>query len=232
MRTLALIAILMIGPNLCWGQEPPSSLDLELLEDLDDDLLDGLGDLPSLKPESDPAETEPSENPTEAAGEDLGQESDPFLRLGKQMRRAESLISKRDTSEPTQRLQESIVAELAKIIEQMKQQQPQSSGGTPKPKPQAQPKEPGEPKPGGDPQQGDPSSESPARNSTDRIGESPEIAAPPDHLDDLVKKVWGHLPPRVRQQMQNTQEERAIPGFEKLIFEYYKRLAEDPTFRQ
>ena len=43
----------------------------------------------------------------------------------------------------------------------------------------------------------------------------------------LLKEVWGHLPERVRRQMQSGSPEEVLPKYQKLIEEYYKRLAED-----
>ncbi|QDU96809.1 hypothetical protein [Lignipirellula cremea] len=225
---LVLAAILLALPATTIAQEP--SLDKQVLEDLDlgdDDLLEGLDDLP-LRPPTQPTQPQ-GDNPAELAGEDLGQElENPLLRIGQRMRQAETRISQRDTSQQTQQLQQDIVADLAKLIEQM-QQQPPPSGGQSSPKPQPAP-QPGQeqPKQGeGDQQASSQPQPGASRESSDRMDKSDKAEAGSEHLDLLIKKVWGHLPPRVQQQMQNVQEEQATPGFEKLIYEYYKRLAED-----
>ena len=48
-------------------------------------------------------------------------------------------------------------------------------------------------------------------------------------MQRMLKEVWGHLPPRVRAQMQSGAGEKFLPKYEKLIEDYYKRLAEERT---
>jgi len=113
-----------------------SSLDEELFGELTGDTFEGLAQ-PKLNPgaaakqkaddkgAAKPVDKKSSDNsagpgseppPDFAAGEDLGQESNPLLDLGHRMRRAESLISEGTTGQPTQRLQDSIVSDLEKLI--------------------------------------------------------------------------------------------------------------------
>jgi hypothetical protein len=47
-----------------------------------------------------------------------------------------------------------------------------------------------------------------------------------DELRDMIEEIWGHLPGRAREQMQNAQVEGFLPEYELLIEEYFKRLAE------
>ena len=47
----------------------------------------------------------------------------------------------------------------------------------------------------------------------------------------MLKEVWGHLPARVREQMQNSASEQFLSKYEELIEKYYERLTEDSDFR-
>ena len=49
----------------------------------------------------------------------------------------------------------------------------------------------------------------------------------PAELQALVKRVWGDLPQRVREQMQQLPAEEFVPQYDMLIEEYYRRLAEE-----
>ena len=77
-------------------------------------------------------------------------------------------------------------------------------------------------KPGG----GGKSQDSPARDSsqklTSRKAEKPDKA----RLQDLMKDIWGELPPRLRQQMMQSSVEQFVPKYEFEIEEYFKTLAE------
>ena len=46
-------------------------------------------------------------------------------------------------------------------------------------------------------------------------------------LQQILKQLWGHLPPKLRDQMQSSSIEEFLPKYEKLIEEYYTRLAEE-----
>ena len=46
-------------------------------------------------------------------------------------------------------------------------------------------------------------------------------------VNDLLRRMWGHLPDKVRDQMQASLSEQFLPKYERLIEEYYKRLAEE-----
>jgi len=44
---------------------------------------------------------------------------------------------------------------------------------------------------------------------------------------DLLSRIWGHLPDKLRDQMQASLSEQFLPKYEQLIEDYYRRLAED-----
>ncbi|MEQ8785751.1 MAG: hypothetical protein RIC55_05610 [Pirellulaceae bacterium] len=154
-------------------------------------------------------------------GEDVGLSGgdDPILDIGRRMKAVERMISQRNTSAGTQQMQRQIAADIATLIEKLRQQRQQPSPGDSKSSPKPQPGAP-------QPEPGDKESNKPADDSQDRAGSNSEpfeVGA----MDDLLKDVWGHLPEQVRRQMLTGSGEQVLPKYRKLIEEYYKRLAED-----
>jgi len=237
LSTALLFTVVVCCPAV--AQEELPGLDKDLLEDLDSDLLKGLEDLPGLEPEPDKAKaaSKPGSknNPAGAssAADDAQKNAaaNPLIRISEQMRKVESRLASADTSEQTQKIQQDILQELSVVIQQLQQQQKQqqqqpSSGGQKQQQSKPTSKKPSE---GGKPQ-GSPSQEpsnKPARDSSDDVRKPEEVEAENRELQQMLKEVWGHLPDRVRQQMMNARVEQLLPKYQKLIEEYYKRLAED-----
>jgi hypothetical protein len=67
----------------------------------------------------------------------------------------------------------------------------------------------------------------PVRDSTNRIEQGTKEATETADVKDLLRRMWGHLPDKVRDQMQASLSEQFLPKYERLIEEYYKRLAEE-----
>jgi len=196
------------------------SLDDALLDDLDSDLLDGLGDGIPAKTTDKPQSFETSDLDQDlldqiGEGEDveLGKKTDPLTRIGKRMRTAERLIAGRDTSEKTQRLQKEILEDLAALIDVQKKRAAQVNGYR---------KRPGSGNV--NPQAG--SSAGPER-STPRVGKTDVIKKGLTSQQDLYKKTWGKLPKRRVEEMLNSNIESFLPKYAKLIEEYFIRLAEE-----
>jgi hypothetical protein len=82
-----------------------------------------------------------------------------------------------------------------------------------------------EPMPAG-PEPKDAGNEKPSGNGTaDRFGKaSPKRQN--DKLADLYKDVWGHLPDRLRQEMDLYYREKFMPRYSELLRQYYAALAE------
>ncbi len=208
------------------------SLDDMLLDDLENDLLDGLDGKPS-KTGPDATLGNPAGSTSElddellrqlGEGEDLGEETlDPLLLISRRMRSVEDLIEGRNTSQPTQRLQKQIVEDLDLLIEQMKKQCSGAPGDGD-----------GKKKPGGKPGSGSKAGDGenkgksrPAKDSTARTGKDADTRTELERMKQMLKEVWGHLPPRIREQMQAGSPEEFLPKYERLIEDYYKRLAEE-----
>ncbi len=243
MRTTKWIGLvvcgLLLGGQVSYGQDDSTkdnkSLDQQLLDDLEGDLLEGLDDL-SLEDEVEKAKG--SDDPLDDAlldqlgdGEDIGEEGDPLTKIANRMRAVEELIAEQETAEKTQRIQQQIVAELTEMIQLVKkqcdcqspkQQQPQAG----KPKPGSKP---GPQKKGNQP--GNQAGNKASSESQMRDGEAEDAQVQREELEQMLKEVWGHLPVRVREQMQNAASEQFLSKYEALIEKYYERLTEDAEDR-
>jgi hypothetical protein len=156
----------------------------------------------------------------QAAGEDLGAAENPLLRMAEQMRTVGEWLHAAQVGSSTQRAQEEIIANLDQMIAQ---QQKQCRGSGQKP---SASKRPGAAnKPGSSQKPGDAGAQA-AADSTDtmRPGENARPAGTTPQ--DLLKKVWGHLPERLRDRMLQNPAERFLPKYEQEIEAYFERLAE------
>jgi TolA-binding protein len=208
------------------------SLDQQLLDDLDS----GLPDTPDIpRPKGDkepPAKKQADELDGQLKkdlgdGEDieLGKPEDPLAKIGERMRKAERLIGQRNTSVKTQAIQREILTDLEALIDRLEKQRQMAGGGKQPSKPSTN-SSPAK-KPGPSTADSEQDSNKPAEESTERLSKTGDAEVDARDLHELVRGVWGNLPPRVRQQMQNAAVEQFLPKYEKLIEEYYKRLAED-----
>lgn len=220
------------APKKTGTSDATPSLDDMLLDDLENDLLEGLDTKPS-KAGKDSAPDGSSASTSElddellrqlGEGEDVGEETlDPLLVISRRMRAVEDLIEGRNTSQPTQRLQRQIVEDLDLLIEQVKKQCCDGQGeGDGKKKPS------GKPGSGTKAGTGENKGKSrPAKDSTARTGKDADTLTEMERMKQMLKEVWGHLPPKIREQMQAGRPEEFLPKYERLIEDYYKRLAEE-----
>ncbi len=165
---------------------------------IDQRLLDGLDSPNPLRPNS--AATE--------SGEDIGTASpnSSLSSLAKLMKSVEQRIRRRDTSKSTQRIQRDIADELAKMLAAAEQQQSSQASSTTSSETQtsdSKGEENGE--------QGDPESKSRAGTGS---------------TSEAMNAVWGALPAQLRQQIQSPLQEDFLPRYERVIKEYYRRVAE------
>ena len=191
----------------------PKSLNQQLLDELDADLLKDLPGKPvaPARPKTGGQSPSDANEPAPASGA-----TDPLAILGERMRDVQRRIARRDTSDETQTLQRQIQDDLAALIEQARQQaaaagkpgsgQGQlagSSGGNPTP--------------------------APPRDTTNRLEQGTKVPVETADVQDLIRRFWGHLPDKLREQMQSSLSEQFLPKYERLIEDYYRRLAEDPS---
>jgi hypothetical protein len=222
LATLLVASMLVLLPAAV-AQQPdkPASkrADDALRKELETDLL---GDLPAAKkttPGKDGGKPSPDEQRLQddlKAGEDLGSAPEnPLLLIGRQMRAAQQRIAQKDTSDETQSVQGEIIDELKKLIEQAKKQggsgnKTTRGRGTGKGGPGDGQVQPGAP-----------------REATDRVGKPQTEATETADVRDLLQRIWGHLPQKRLDEMRNALSDQFLPKYEKLIEEYYKRLAEE-----
>lgn len=230
-----LIAFAIFAPPACAAdppaEEPAKSVDDALLEDLDNELLDGI-DLKDkkTKPATGKSDRAPADGNDSSAADGPDPNKDPLGYISQEMRDAEASIPERRKQALTQALQQRIVDNLAQLIEQAEQQQAQQQQSSQKSSQEQQSakrqsvKQPeqqaGKPSSGKD-------SQNPAQDSSNRMGQAQQVRPDPELLRGLMKDAWGHLPEREREQMRQMAPEKFLPQYELLIERYYRRLAEE-----
>jgi hypothetical protein len=158
-------------------------------------------------------------------GEDLGQPSAgaPLVRVKQNMESAQSLIPGRKSLDRAVPLQDRVVADLDAMIEQLEKQCSASPQPNEQPAISSRRSQTAGAKRSSKPGRGTAA----ARDSEARIQQGDSQAA---HLADrraLVRDMWGHLPPQVREQMLQLHSDEFLPQYELEIEKYFRRLAED-----
>lgn len=219
------------------------SLDDALLEDLDSDLTKPAQvHKPAQKKEKqarDSGETRDAEPLSRRGlddellegleGEDVGRgaaNENPLVRLNQRMKQVERRIAETRSDEKTQHLQKEIADDLSKLIEQLEQQCRQCKNHSPSPRQQ----QTASSKPASKPS--DQSGDNPARDSTARTKDREAAKVDGPRLQERLKDVWGHLPPHLRQQMEQSANEEFLPKYETEISDYYRSLVGDRRERK
>jgi hypothetical protein len=159
-----------------------------------------------------------SDNPT----------SQPLARIRQGMQSAEVLLAQPaiDSKTGTVRLagtvQQKVLSDLDQLIAQLSKQCQcnggQCNGDKPCDKPGQKPGKPGSTKGSG---------KSAAKDSTDRLDRTTAKAVDKSEVDAMVKALWGQLPERSREQMQQSFSDEFLPKYELEIEQYYRRLSEE-----
>jgi hypothetical protein len=138
-----------------------------------------------------------------------GQGSGPMGEIVKQMRDIEERLGEPDTGDETRGRQQRIVKRLETLIEQIRQEQQQQQNRRMQRMTRQQGGRPGE-------QEGQQ-----AGNNPD--GAPSQRPRKPTDRRSLVggKDEWGHLPPELRQEMENVAKEESLPLSEDFIRRYY-----------
>lgn len=175
-------------------------------------------------------------------------------RIHRNMESTESKLKDRDPGDATRELQQKILADIDKLLEQNNNQPPppQSVGGGSGSPPQSPPPPQGgasnsrrqqrrqqqqqqkgqQPPPQGasgqqpQPQQPQGDEPKPAGQQAGNPRDARPLPRGPDQFADVVKDVWGHLPESVRQEADHYYRERFMPRYRDLVQEYYKRVSE------
>ena len=241
-------AQMLPAPAASGAPKSRDALDEELLKDLDDDAGTADKDRAEKKQADDPSADDllqpPAKKDTakkddeglddelmrdlDAGGDEAGQDrSTPLMQVSAQkMRQVERLMSKTDSSQPTQKLQKEIIHELDELMAAARRRQNQPSGGSSSSQGSRRDRIVTQPQQSTSEQTAARDSERPARDSSprqvDREPHKPDMAK----MNDLLRELWGHLPERERQRVINSTVEKFVPKYELLIEEYFKRLAD------
>jgi hypothetical protein len=142
----------------------------------------------------------------------------PLGQIIKEMRDVEQRLGKPDTGEDTQSKERRIVKQLSTLIEQMRQSS--SPAGMMAIRRAWQP--------------GQRLGSQPGQTPGAMGGQAPRSQpAKPKDQRSLAggKEVWGHLPPELRQEMENVFKEEALPTKQDLIRRYYQSVAQRKLVR-
>jgi hypothetical protein len=163
------------------------------------------------------------------------------------MQTARRRIAADDTGAETVKTQERVVHELEDLLKLVKKQQNRNQQKSQQNQDQNQDKNQDQPSPNrqkmpkgqNDPQNSQPGTKSDqeqggkGRRSDGKSGESEErsdaarlLAEEQARRLQVIKDVWGHLPPHVRGAMLNSLSEKYLPKYEDLVKKYYEDLAE------
>lgn len=181
-----------------------------------------------------------SETPAKAAprydeiGEDIGQPSGPLplVRAREGMQQASVLLGQSadlanvQTIQLAGKAQSKAIAQLDELIAMLSKQCQgvQGSAGDRPPVPQASPQTKPAPL-----TKSDSRSNSPGRDSNDALNRAGAEPADMGDRAELVKRLWGHLPARSREQMLQSYTEEFLPKYQLEIEQYYRRLSEMPS---
>jgi hypothetical protein len=149
--------------------------------------------------------------------QDEGEGTGPLSKVIKEMREVEERLGKPDTGDETRKKQTEIVKHLDQLIEQLR-----SSKGSGKGK-RVLVMMPGQ-KPGQQPGQ------QPGTTGGNAPHAQPEKPTKKRALAG-GKDEWGHLPPELRQEMDNVFKEEGLPAKEDLIRRYYLSLSKKASVR-
>lgn len=147
-----------------------------------------------------------------------GQGGGAMTEVIKEMRDVEQRLGKTDTGEETRKKQDQIVKRIDTLIEQMRSTSSKSQG-----KPRL-----GKPQPGQKP------GEQLSNTAGTTGGNAPNTKPlkPTDRKSIAGgKDAWGHLPPELRQEMENVFREEPLPAREELIRRYYLSLSKKTSTR-
>ena len=182
-------------------------LDRQQLDELNDDPIDPLDRRPPDEPRKPPWETsEPADD-------------NPLLAVARRMREVEERIGRAEVGTETRDLQQQIVTDLDRMLQQArkackqgKQGDKQSQGTTDR--------QPGV-KPGG----GNKPNNGSANNSRPPKQNGETRRPNEEEMNAVLTKLWGELPERQRDQMYQWKLEEFLPKYELLIEEYFRRLS-------
>jgi hypothetical protein len=231
---LLLFLVIPSTPPL-FAQSPPSSTDDELLKQLNEKSTDDVDrELFGDKKKDKKAESgagQGGDGLQEQLKRELGaagvkENDNPALDIARRMIDVQSRIAGADGGEQVQDEQKKILADLDKLIEQAKKScNCSGSCSNPKQGSSRTPSSSSAKKSGSKP--GNKPNDKPAQQSSQRPPDKKQVKPDPAEMQNLIKDLWGELPPNIREQMMQNPTEQFVPQYESMIEEYYRRLSED-----
>jgi len=239
-RSVALLVLVATASGLLSSQAasgPSRSLEQQLMEDLDTNPIDA--DLqretkakPEAKRPAPPEGEKAREEIKRRLSRELGdaavsEDENPMLDIAQQMQQVQGLVGKAETGQQTQQLQTGILTRLDELLKAARNQKQQCKGGQSSSKgtaprqasAQSQPKDPSKDKP---------NKPNEPKTAKAQPGGKPAVYRPDmAEMNEVLKRVWGELPEREREQMLELPVEEFLPKYELLIESYFKRLAEE-----
>lgn len=155
------------------------------------------------------------------------------------MREARELLADKNAGKPTREAQQDAIDELNRFIkaaqqqkqqQQRQQQQSQQQQGQQPQKNQQQ--QDGQPQGQQNQQsQGNRRSQTGSQQeATETVEKGTTVAAELlRQRQSMVREVWGHLPPRLRNRVLNLNDEKFLPKYEDLIRRYFRAVAEESS---
>lgn len=175
-------------------------------------------------------------------GEDVGES--PLVTLRSTMDKAGRLIATGDNGSQTRPAQEEAIAVLDELIKKMEQECKSCQNPSPSPsEQQTKRSKPGqsqapsqEPSPdqqakkrGKKPGESGSQAKNAAQESSVRLGRAEAQAAEAQRRAHVIKRVWGRLPDRLREQMMQSTTDEFLPEYREEIEKYFEQLAEEPA---
>jgi len=146
-------------------------------------------------------------------GSDVAQDN-PLAQISHQMRQVEQMLNQRNVSTETLKVQRQIVDQLDELIDALaasRQSESQCESNSSSP----------------DNQQATGTGREASRNGSGKSVPPSSNPLPGTATWEAIGDIWGHLPERFRNQVQNVEAIEFLPEYRRLIEDYYRRLAED-----
>ncbi len=184
-------------------------------------------------PAGKPAVTEPKEGAAEPAKSGPEAGANPLTPIIEKMKETGDRLGQGLLDDETRESQKQIVADLEKLLRQSRQksqspQSPQSnSSGNPESDPSSSQSDSPETQGGSGPAGGQrrKDQKDAAESTAQTEGGIPTDAERKNQRRVLTDAVWGHLPPRVREELNRSISDRYLPEYEALVKRYYEALA-------
>lgn len=201
------------------AQQPPSL-----------DLLDGLDVLLEKATRAEPKASDPEKPKTTDPAADA-EPGDAMLKtlqaVDLELQRAIQGLGNGDAGLATQTAQRRALEMLQTIVDQQSDNADQQRQEESQRTAQQQASQPGEQKPSSDPsgQDQQPQQRMPGAQPGSEAGSNPGVIVNAGPSQGMREAVWGHLPERVRGELQATLPEKYLPQYRDAISEYFRQLS-------